>query len=187
MKNSPKYLLKGFLAILLISLLLFNSLGYIFIFLHLKKSFKEDILKKIHSLKPIDNTEQLVFSIQDIAFRKIPFRLIDKNEFMYKGNMYDILDVHTSKDSIYYTCLNDKNEDMIHNAFARYMTKNLSESESDSPAKNIYEMLILECLVYSNNFNFVDSFSSLEFFFSSNEYTLIYFEIHTPPPQFSYV
>jgi hypothetical protein len=101
---------KKLLTITVVALFLFNTMGYFFVF-RINQSFirsevrqiiKSGIFKENYTLLKIANPPS-----------NPDFRRTDKDEFVYRGRMYDIVSERTAGDTTYFYCINDKQEENL--------------------------------------------------------------------------
>jgi hypothetical protein len=134
--------LKKITSILLILLLFFDSCGYIFVYIELSNYFKKEGTRKISEYLPNDNLEIIIVHKSDIYNINSPIKFVKKQEIRYKDELYDICNEVSLGDSIYYYCLNDKNENILEQAFANYLEKNTQDNSQNVPIHNILKSII---------------------------------------------
>ena len=130
------------LSILLISLLMFNSAGYVLVFFQLKNSFKKEAFSKLENyLIPSDMT---VINISKNEFFEGSegFHWINDKEFSFYGKMYDISQVEFLNDSVKIVALSDDKENKLNDFFELALNKNLNDKFSKTAS--IIKLLITE-------------------------------------------
>jgi hypothetical protein len=101
-------------------------------------------------------------------------------EFVYHKKWYDVVEMVMMKDTTYFYCENDIDEEILVNSF-----KNKQESQLETERANLPKLLLLECY-----------FTQLDGFFCYfpkrmtthishfiNRFYCVFLEKHNPPPQ----
>jgi hypothetical protein len=171
--------LRKVLSISLIFLITFNAGGYFFIYFQLENKFKEIAKQNIKEYISINELEKIILNTKSDF---IDYERISENEILYHGKIYDIHSEEIRNDTIIIYCLNDKNEDILRNAFTKYLNNQNSDDDISS-VSNIIKILITLALEpnidkYNQN-QFHDNFSL--FFYVIYQKTNI--EIPSPPPR----
>ena len=134
--------LKKILSILLISLLIFNSAGYVLVFFQLKFTFNKEAFSKLENyLAP---SELTVINITKNEFFEGSenFRWVSEKEFSFYGKMYDISQIEFINDSVKIVALSDDNENKLNEFFEQTLNKNLNDKYSKTAS--IIKLLITE-------------------------------------------
>jgi hypothetical protein len=134
--------LKKILSILLVSLLIFNSAGYVLVYFQLKFSFQKEALSKLENF--LEPSEMTVINISANEFRNGSdnfFRVNDK-EINFYGKLYDISQVEYINDSVKIVALSDDNENKLNEFFEYTLNKNLNDKYSKTAS--IIKLLITE-------------------------------------------
>lgn len=140
--------------------MLFYSFGYIFVYWNLHKTFKKEGIGKVRTLAKDLSVNNFNFNKDDIKnlpnsefllVIKIPksiyinndknFQLVEKHEFRYHGEMYDIVKSKIINDTVYFLCISDKNEDKLEKAFLAHFFSDDSGKTNKKPIKSIIERL----------------------------------------------
>jgi hypothetical protein len=134
--------LKKILSILLVSLLIFNSAGYVLVFFQLKFSFQKEALSKLEDY--LEPSEMTVISIPKIEFTNgsQEFFRINDNEISFYGKLYDISQIEYINDSVKIVALSDENENKLNDFFEQSLNKNLDDKFSKTAS--IIKLLITE-------------------------------------------
>jgi hypothetical protein len=109
------------------------------------------------------------------------FSWVDKHEFMYHGEMYDVISVSTSTDHLVIHCIKDKDENALNDLYQK-IQKNNSHSSPGHSLKFFSQVFFVP---ESTNEPLIISERST---FSSHYKTVIpfrYFSVNTPPPDFT--
>jgi hypothetical protein len=135
--------MKRLFAILLIALFLFNTLGYYFVFSynqHLVRSEMKDQVKA-----GVFKGSTIILNISDPAFNT-DFKRVEKGEFIYRGNLYDIISEKANGNFTTFYCIHDKNEERLlaglYNYFERAIVQKNPEKVKHSLAM-IYHVIKL--------------------------------------------
>lgn len=160
---------------------LLNSGFYVLLYLSSIKIVK----KTVHYLIEKDSFKKdliiLSFSRKDVKENKISFNRIDKKEFRFNGDMYDIKKDLSDKDSLRFLCYLDEHENQIEKIFTKFSDKK-SEKKSDQTHKlnfisffSLYFQNIDKIYFYNQSFWIILRIHI--------NYTNFYKEILPPPPQ----
>jgi hypothetical protein len=175
--------LKKITSILIIALLFFDSCGYIFVYLELSRYFKQESSLKINEIFSKDDIEIIALHKSDLTKNNSPVKFIEEKEILYKGELFDIYNTISFEDSIYYYCLNDRNENILEKAFTIYLDKNTQENSKNIPIYNILHNII-KIAITPTQFDFNQSQHCIKyenkFIYLISQYS---FDIPTPPPK----
>jgi hypothetical protein len=175
--------MKKITAILLASLIIFDSCGYVFIYLELSSFFKSDALTRINDFIPDKELEILTFAVSDLNHSRQDLQFLEHNEIRYRGSMYDIFKTEYKSDSVFFYCLNDKKESYLEQAFSKYIESKTNESSKNIPISNILHNIIKTALA-PVNFNEYHYQSSIKFITVIQEIIPQFSkDIPTPPPK----
>jgi len=170
--------LKKTFSIFLIISFLFNTSGYLLIFIALQSQLKEKAFDKISS--GIHNSGCIIisFDINELSKGIAELIFYDENEFSYKGNMYDVIKKEEKNDSVYFYCLADADEDELNISFH----DNNEKKDKKSQCQNMPGSFLLECLIVNNTIS-PEFYSGLNYFneLYQNRNTN-YLEVPTLPP-----
>ncbi|MFZ4589501.1 MAG: hypothetical protein ACOYN6_00760 [Ignavibacteria bacterium] len=173
--------MKKVLSILLVSLLIFNSAGYVLVFFQLKFSFQKEALSKLEDF--LEPSEMTVINISKNEFTKGSenFYRINEHEINFYGKLYDISQVEFINDSVKIVALSDENENKLNDFFELALNKNLNDKFSKTAS--IIKLLITEA-------GLPTEFSSASSWREDMCYNFIFvpilktfLEIPTPPPK----
>jgi hypothetical protein len=175
--------LKKITAILLVSLLIFDSCGYFFIYTELSNFFKKEAAEKINDFLPDNELEIISAHITEINSFNPNFVFVNDNEIKVNESMYDIYKTEFKNDSVFYYCINDKNENILEKAFSNYLESKTNNKPGNIPIHNILLNIIKIALAPVNfNNNYIQ--------FSINFTTIIpnilpqySIDIPSPPPK----
>ena len=108
-------LLKNFFVISLILLISISHFGYYFVCGYQQKKIRKEM--KIRMLANVNGTSLIVFE-KALIDPEITWKEKGK-EFIFKGEMYDIVSITKTAGKTYFHCINDKVEKKLLNDFAR--------------------------------------------------------------------
>lgn len=171
--------MKRLVSILLVFLLLYNAFGYLFTYLHLKKTFKKEAFEKIDNFLNHDELVTLGFSNTELD-EKVSF--VHSREFAFNGEMYDIFSREERNDSVFFKCICDKNENLLEKSFSVYFNK---ESKKDAKHPYIYNILkniITTAVIADSRINFFNTQNNLQYIYTEKT-ILIFPDNETPPPR----
>lgn len=169
------------LAILIISLLLFNSSGYILLYFSSLPLVKKIIIEALDNNEYDEKIFLLTLSKKDISEGKISFKWFDSREFRYNGKMYDIKKNISDEDSIKVYCYYDEKEHILESLFNFYSEKS---SNANKNSNNNYFVFYLS-LFLSKNFSLESELVLLGELKTNykNEFSNFISDVLTPPPQ----
>jgi hypothetical protein len=173
--------LKKNISIVILSLFIYNSFGFLAVHPLLSMYYKNLGLQKTEKTLEEELIEFMIFNKKDITENKIDFKWIHSREFKYNGEMYDVVKKEENDKQLFLYCINDKKEEKLEEEFAKKV--------EDSSANTKYRQL-------SNHFNillsepiFKDklSFGPVYDFSFYNKlpdcYNSINLDIPSPPPR----
>ena len=113
---------KRVLAPLLLLVFLINTLGYYIIFEVNRYMIRKEMAASIPGSMKIT-----VIESKDPHFDK-EIRWVDRREFIYKGNLYDVIYTSIRKTRTIFYCLHDKKEENLVNVFRHANTSKISQA-----------------------------------------------------------
>jgi hypothetical protein len=173
--------LKKTLSILLVSLLIFNSAGYVLIFFQLKFSFQKQAFSKLENY--LEPSEMTVINISKKEYLNGSqnFYQISEKEINFFGKLYDISQIEIINDSVKIIALSDDNENKLNDFFEQTLNKNLNDKYSKTAS--IIKLLITEA-------GLPTEFSSASSWREDMYYNFIFvpilkttIEVPSPPPK----
>ncbi len=125
--------------------------------------------------------ETLRFSKSDIKTGKIHIRYVKDDEIKIHNSMYDIISVNETSDSLFFTCINDKEEEKL---IEKYMEKeNNSDSKSRTSIFKIIKPFSVFVVTETKNHFVLYSVSSPENKTGTDFYKSIISDVLSPPPE----
>lgn len=119
--------MKKLISILIALFVLYNSGVYLFLYIHSEKVVKQQAKDRILS-GVVTEDECKLFVVSRSSQFKEDFTFVNDDEILYQGQMYDIVKVEDSGDSIKYYCLNDDAETKLLTGFFQ-LNKQANEKE----------------------------------------------------------
>ena len=169
--------MKKYLSILLAFLIFLNSAGYVILFWEIQQEVKKEMIHKISGILPSDLLTCIKFQKKDISRSD----WIEKNEFEYKGSMYDVVKKEeTSKYYLFY-CINDEKEDILIKNYSRHFDDN-KEKPTHNNSRTLITLIAPAILKNNILIKRIETFSSITNHFSFN-YNSIWLDKVTPPPK----
>jgi len=172
---------KKFSSFLIISILLFNSSGYILLYVSSLQLVKKYVLNAIETKEFDNEIILLTISKSDIESGKVSFQWIHSKEFRYNGKMYDIKKNISDQDSLRFYCYYDDKENLLEELLFSFINSN-SDKSKDRISSNISSFFL--GLYFSENEKFLVSISSTYLPPLNNYIDYQYYcDVLTPPPQ----
>ena len=174
---------KKYISIVLISLIVFNSFGYVFAYFQMQNVFKQIAFENINKFLPQEQLTVIELSQNDLNGDN-EYIETDDNEICYYGQMYDICKKETVDDKVILYCYNDENETALNSAFSSYVDQN-SNTKSNTPISNYLKHLIK--ILYFSNYADKTFQITQDKTVTIDEYQFIsiYPDVNTPPPKLS--
>lgn len=173
--------MKKIVSIFLISLLLFNSAGYVLIYLQFKSYLKKEAYNKLENFSKQNEITTIILSKNEFEKQKGNLSFDGVCEFEYFGEIYDISRIEYEGDDVRITALNDKDETNLNILFVKYFNKNINDKYSG--AESILDTLIDDASITYK----YDGVSSLEKDVCAFKFNFPvlnnFFDILTPPPK----
>ncbi len=171
--------------VLLLSVFLFNTAGYIVTFKILQYQVKKEIKTKI---KQHLNASQLTtITIGKKQLKSIIWAEKDR-EFYYCDELYDIIRVIEDSSTVTYYCINDKKEEALFENLDAHIDRYVRTSDSfkNRTEKKLSNQIVK--LYFTDSVFFVPDFnySSVIFYYIHLVYTPAFIKINSPPPEIIY-
>jgi hypothetical protein len=105
--------MRKFLSLVLCLVILFNVSGYYIAFKIMHIQARKEMKAYIKNNLDEDELEIIMISDSEISSASSSFRFIKKNEFTYKGKLYDIVHQKIEGSNTTFYCINDKKEEKL--------------------------------------------------------------------------
>ena len=167
------FLMRKYISILLLLIFLYNFGGYYLWFRVLQYNIQEE--NKQETTKGLKE--------KDLSLIIVPLNdqsnicWTEKNEeFIYKGEMYDIVKTKTDSQHKYFYCINDTNEKLL---IANFNKSHNSKKDTDKIIKSTldFKYLTQKISISDNTFHSDFIFPTIDLIYKSN-----IVEISSPPP-----
>jgi len=136
-------MLKKITSILILSLFVYNTLGFLAIHPFMSMYYKYLGMLRADMPSEEEMIELLIFNKEDIENNKIDFRWIHSREFKYNGDMYDIVEKKETDKQLFIYCVNDTEEKKLEEEFEKRVHKNSTE-DKQIPSVIKYSLSISE-------------------------------------------
>jgi hypothetical protein len=136
--------LKKYISILILSLFIYNTFGFLAVHPFLSLYYKYLGMQRADMPSEEEMIELLVFDKEDISKGKINFTWIHSREFKYNGDMYDIVEKKETDEQLIVYCINDTKEKKLEEEFEKRVQKNSKEDKHRPSANNSINILISE-------------------------------------------
>lgn len=163
----------------------YNLVGYEVVFRITHYQIKKEVKRKLKAKVPSKELHTIVIPKFWLKHNNKDFELIEKNEFRYKGEMYDIVRQTEKGDIIIYECISDTEETKL---FA-WLDEHIKEYVADFPDTEKRNNKLLKKITK----NYFDNHQEFKLAFFENSYqfnpfTLKQFKqlvlkIESPPPR----
>lgn len=175
--------MKKILAIFIVVLLLFNSMGYYIVFKATQYAIKKEIKNIIKQGVPEKDLSLIKVAVDDVQKQAV-LEWLDKKEFRYHGQMFDVVRYYTCNDTTYYYCINDKQEEKLFSKLDNLIEHHSKKTDATrSKARGIYKNIIRDVVF---NKKTPPNFVSRHLLFSLAQVKIPSFfskDIPTPPPE----
>jgi hypothetical protein len=176
--------LKKAISILILSVFLYNTIGFLAAHSFLSNYYKELGLREVEEIADADEIQILMFDKSDIQNSKIDFMWVHSAEFKYDGDMYDIVKKEENENQIILYCLNDSKETKLEKDFERELDNSTTNKKQNSGDNNPFNTLNSEATGESA-LNLPDVTKISYGFNYIKNYVPICTEIPSPPPKLS--
>lgn len=160
------------------------STGSYFIHLGYLKSYKKEFKSFIfHNKEKTTRTVLLIHPSELYTNSSVIIWEDENKEIIYKGILYDILQIKNAGKKVALTVVSDKREMNLKNQFVATFDSE-SNKTTKIPFKLLKNFLALQYLVVDSNISFAINELNLSLFYSSKVFYLfpVYLLMDTPPP-----
>jgi len=176
---------KKLFIIFLAACFLFELGGYFFVYRLNRSRIRSEVRSylKIHK----DRFNQVVFAIPLINGEPAGKDFIweDRYEFAYRNNMYDVVEMKTTRDTLYVRCVKDEKENNFLHAFWKIMQENQGKHSSKNNNQALIQLLSTPYMLFTETVIPVQPRDGCRIFFPEEEKAKRHTasEVPTPPPQ----
>lgn len=176
--------LKKILAILFLSIFLYNTIGYLVVFKKIQYGIKKEIKTRIKN--KLDEKDLVLIkypSHPDKAQRKL-FHWKEENEFLYDGNMYDVVRKYSIHDTTYYYCINDTKEKDLFGNLDVQVGQNMASSAMANNLVKLFKLSIDQSYLFSFSVDLLISSSKATYcLYLDPGHSPVQKKVETPPPE----
>ena len=139
----------------------------------------------IKSNLPEKELHVFVFPNSKTLQKKMGIRWFEKHEFMYNGNMYDVVSEKADGNFVIYKCINDKQESKLFAGLQNQIRNSMNNDPVKSKTLNILQKFNLIFINIKYNYLYVSQLNVRSFFiYHKNFFENLPKEVITPPPQY---
>lgn len=174
--------MRSIISIGLSVLFLYYTAGYFITFKAEQYLIKKSVKLRLKSKIPDEELTCFVFNPCSEAYRQIEW--IEKHEFRYGGQMYDIVRQNIDENGlIHYYCINDRQEEQLISQLKDYM-KNHTDIPADNQQNKANGKFSLFDFLHNEHLNRLGFSKAIcIFLLSDNTVTEGYDEVPAPPPK----
>jgi hypothetical protein len=170
----------GFISFVIFLSILFNTCGTAFLFVLIQYRLKKEIREYIAEKISLDVFERIEIPITSIDVQGDNFQFTEDDEFMFNGNMYDIVRTESTDSSKIFYCVNDDSEENLLGSLENCISNNF---------KGDYFKLIK---FFLPDFLFTKQFNKIAFLLNTHSNDIFYqsfllkgyLSIFEPPPKY---
>jgi hypothetical protein len=179
------FLLKKIVLLILVSVFLFNVIGYVLVYEFLKFSNNAAIEKQISNGISSDKQVVLSFPLSGILSVNSSFRWVKTGkEFVFNKQCYDIVSKEIKRDTVFFHCIRDTKEEHIILSYRNTVKKNAENNNGRRKANQLFSKLAIDYYCNGVDINLFYKISKPILY----SYLCIYksweTELTSPPPEF---
>lgn len=149
----------------------------------MKYSIKSEIYSR--AINNQNDDELTLIKIPIKNQKSLDFKFIENNEFVYKGEYYDVVKKKEVNDSVYYYCFNDSKETSLWDNLDKHIkVHNDLSTTHQKKNQNIIKSMVKELFIDEDHKQLCLYSQELKFSSLKDKKYLLYSEVLTPPPQF---
>jgi hypothetical protein len=178
------FLLKKIVLIILVSVFLFNIIGYVGLYELLKYRNVISIEKQINNGIPEKDLVVLVFPLSKFHFERTKMKWTQTcKEFEYNKSRYDIVSQSIKNDSVYFYCIHDTKEEKILYNYSLAVQKNTGSDKNNRKNSQFFHKINIDYYCHSFNNNAFCNYSVPIIYSYFQFYKSYSVELHSPPPK----
>lgn len=124
-------------------------MGYYTAFLIKRSQLRKEMKSFIKSEAGTESLQKLVIPIDQYA---TSVNFIEENEFIYNGELFDVVRKETSNNNIIIFCINDTKEQVLLNMAREHFSRNHDQNNSTDKSSSITKNIITEALPENPSF-----------------------------------
>ncbi len=106
-------------------------------------AIKKEMRRRIRATVPASETTRFEFPLHNGQPAVASFAWIDKHEFRYNGELYDVVEKKIINGRLYLTCINDTKEKILIKKFT-----DIARKQNNEPAKSASSIQVFLSLVF---------------------------------------
>lgn len=167
--------LKRIISIVLLLLFIYGTVGYFVAFQVERYTVRQEIKHRIKQGVP---TEELTIISDDATNSRLNWVKPNK-EFRINGKMYDVVSKRVEGNTVYYSCINDTQEDKLFENLDKQVDNALNDSGKKNTKNNLKDYIPAERFTPKQvGLSFTSTIYTPDHYQSPN------LELVTPPPPF---
>jgi len=167
-------------SILIILMLIFNSFGYVLLYIQLKSVFKKQGFEKISNYL---QDEELIFITDSKSNPNPDIIWIKGHEFKLHGKMYDVFSKVEKGDTIIYKVICDDNENALEHAYNIFFSASTDTTKNTGPIASIIKNFFYIGLTPEANDIRIEIKYNIINIIADTFYSSLYSDIPEPPPK----
>jgi hypothetical protein len=175
--------MKKLAVFFLLTLFLFNTVGYYVVFKITQAEIKVDV--KLQLKRGIPATELTEIKIDLKAISTIQW--VEKNkEFYYNNQLYDVVKTSTTDNTITFYCITDKKEEVLFAHLDDYIKTHVGATNNhNSTSKKLSTHVLKVYFLNSFSLHFSETVTEIKYCIFKTDVCTAFSKINSPPPQFS--
>ena len=176
--------MRRLLSIIIIILFLYNTVGYLALFKSLQYGIKKEIKTRIK--RKLDDSDLMLIKFPSHPNKQQQklFHWKEENEFVYEGNMYDVVRQYSIHDTIYFYCIKDSNETELFANLDAQVGQNMASNALSRNLTKLFKLSFDQSFLRSFSFDYcLQSSKSIYCLFQSFNYLSVQKDVETPPPE----
>jgi hypothetical protein len=174
-------MVRKILSILFLFVFLLNIIGFYPVFIIKQLKIKKDLQVLMKQTFLQKNKIILSFNQKDNA----ELKWMTKNEFLYDGNLYDVIERSTEASGIvHYSCINDGREKKLVTQLEKEIDRNIENHAKNLPLqKDLIKNLLKEYLQNKSTAHFLMVINDVTYNETRSFYASLAMEKLSPPPK----
>lgn len=171
-----------FISILLLSNLIFSTIGSHLLYKIIEKKVKTEIKSKILSGEFTKQYKTKILTYNEF----LNLNWENHKEFIINKNIYDVVNIEFNLDNIKITYFLDVKESKLRQNYFTFLSSYLNKNkESKNLLFNFIEIILAKYVLNKFNFKLIFDYNTLKYIKINYILNSIYLEIPNPPPQFN--
>jgi len=176
--------MKKIVSILLCAIFLFNIAGYYVVFVIMQHTARSEMKNLIKQSIPEVEMEKIIIPTSQIASTNSELKFVKKNEFIYKGKLFDIVKRKNEGCNTIFYCINDKQEEKLFSGLNEHIKRNIDQNNpSQNNSKFLSKSIIKEAIPEKVQQLFNINNTNTTYYRYSWLIQKLVIPIYTPPPK----